>query len=29
VSYVVWGYVVTLTTLGAYAASLVARARRR
>jgi len=28
-SYVVWGYVVTLGTLAAYAASLVARSRRR
>jgi hypothetical protein len=28
-SYVVWGYVITLGVLGAYAASLRARARRR
>ena len=27
-SYVVWGYVITLSTLGAYAVSLVVRARR-
>jgi hypothetical protein len=28
-SYVVWGYVVTLSVLAAYATSLVARSRRR
>jgi hypothetical protein len=28
-SYVVWGYVVTLGTLAAYATSLVVRSRRR
>lgn len=28
-SYVVWGYVVTLGVLAAYATSLVVRARRR
>jgi hypothetical protein len=27
-SYVVWGYVVTLGTLAAYATSLVVRSRR-
>jgi hypothetical protein len=29
VSYVVWGYVLTLSVLGAYAASLAVRSRRR
>lgn len=28
-SYVVWGYVVTLSVLGAYAASLTVRSRQR
>jgi hypothetical protein len=28
-SYVLWGYAITLGVLGAYAASLIARARRR
>jgi hypothetical protein len=28
-SYIVWGYVVTLTSLAGYAGSLVVRARRR
>jgi hypothetical protein len=29
VSYVVWGYVVTLSVLAAYATSLAVRSRRR
>jgi len=28
-SYVAWGYAITLGVLGAYAASLAVRARRR
>jgi hypothetical protein len=29
VSYVIWGYVITLASLGGYALSLIIRLRRR